>query len=106
VLAERLRAVVAEAPFDLGDAKSLVVTCSIGFASFPFCAPEPRLASWSEVTRLADQALYLAKEEGRNRWIGVEARTAPRDRAHFEQICRDPRAAQAEGDIALLRAPG
>jgi len=105
VLAERLRAAVAEAPFDLGDGRSLAVTCSIGFASFPFCAAEPRLASWSEVTRLADQALYVAKEEGRNRWLGVEARTAPRDRAHFERICADPRTAQAEGDIALQRMP-
>jgi diguanylate cyclase (GGDEF)-like protein len=104
VLAERLRAVVAESPFDLGDGRSLAITCSIGFASFPFCAGEPRLASWSEVTRLADQALYVAKEEGRNRWIGVEARSTPRDRAHFEQICGDPRAAQAEGAVALLRS--
>jgi diguanylate cyclase (GGDEF)-like protein len=105
VLAERLRAVVAESPFDLGEGQSLAITCSIGFASFPFCAGEPRLASWSEVTRLADQALYVAKEEGRNRWIGVEARSAPRDRAHFEQICSDPRAAQAEGALAFLRSP-
>ena len=36
VLAERLRAVVADQPFDIGDGRSLVVTCSIGFASFPF----------------------------------------------------------------------
>ena len=107
VLAERLRAVVAEQPFDIGDGKSLVTTCSIGFASFPFHAGEPRLASWSEVTRLADQALYAAKQGGRNRWAGIEARGAPRDRAHFEQICRDPKAAEAEGDVVMLRsAPG
>jgi len=104
VLAERLRAAIAARPFDLGDGKSLAVTCSVGFASFPFCAAAPRLASWSEITRLADQALYLAKEDGRNRWIGVQASAAPRDRAHFDQICRDPRAAQGRGDIALLRS--
>ena len=104
VLAERLRAVVAERTFDIGDDKSLAITCSIGFASFPFYAGEPRLASWSEVTRLADQALYVAKEGGRNRWAGVEARGAPRDRAHFEQICRDPREAEADGDVAMLRS--
>jgi len=104
VLAERLRAAIAAGPFDLGDGKSLAVTCSIGFASFPFYAAEPRLASWSEITRLADQALYLAKEDGRNRWIGVQACSAPRDRAHFDQICRDPRAAQGRGDVTLLRS--
>ena len=105
VLAERLRGVVAEQPFEIGDGKSLPVTCSIGFASFPFYADEPRLASWSEVTRLADQSLYVAKEGGRNRWAGVEARGAARDRAHFEQICRDPKAAEATGEVTVLRAP-
>ena len=105
VLAERLRGVVAEQAFDIGDGTALAVTCSVGFASFPFYAGEPRLANWSEVTRLADQALYVAKEGGRNRWAGVEAMGAPRDRAHFEQICRDPRTAEAEGDVTLLRSP-
>ena len=105
VLAERLRGVVAEQPFEIGDGKSLPVTCSIGFASFPFYADEPRLASWSEVTRLADQSLYVAKEGGRNRWAGIEARGAARDRAHFEQICRDPKAAEATGGVTVLRAP-
>ena len=105
VLAERLRGVIAEQAFDIGDGKALAVTCSVGFASFPFYAGEPRLANWSEVTRLADQALYVAKEGGRNRWAGVEAVGAPRDRAHFEQICRDPRTAEAEGDVTLLRSP-
>ena len=105
VLAERLRGVVAEQPFEIGDGKSLPVTCSIGFASFPFYADEPRLASWSEVTRLADQALYVAKEGGRNRWAGIEARGAARDRAHFELICRDPKAAEATGEVTVLRAP-
>ena len=105
VLAERLRGVVAEQPFEIGDAKSLAITCSIGFASFPFYAGEPRLASWSEVTRLADQALYVAKEGGRNRWAGIEARAAAHDRARFEQVCRDPRTAEADGDVVMLRSP-
>ncbi len=106
VLAERLRGVVAEQAFDIGDGTSLAITCSIGFASFPFYAGAPRLARWSEVTRLADQALYVAKEGGRNRWAGVEGRAAPRDRAHFEQICRDPRTAEAAGELVMLRSPG
>ena len=104
VLAERLRCAVAEQAFEIGDGKALPVTCSVGFASFPFCAAQPRLATWSEVTRIADQALYVAKQDGRNRWAGIEAAHPPRDRAHFEQICRDPRAAEDDGDVKILRA--
>ena len=104
VLAERLRHAIAEQAFDIGDGKSLPVTCSIGFASFPFCSAQPRLANWSEVTRLADQALYLAKQDGRNRWAGIESAGTPRDRAHFEQICRDPWTAETAGEVLVLRA--
>ena len=103
MLAERLRAAVAEQAFEIGDGNALPVTCSIGFASFPFCDARPRLATWSEVTRIADQALYLAKQDGRNRWAGVEAARPPRDRGHFEQICRDPRSAEEAGDVTILR---
>ena len=104
VLAERMRHAIAAQAFDVGDGKSLPVTCSIGFASFPFCATQPRVASWSEVTRLADQALYLAKQDGRNRWAGIESAAALRDRAHFEQICRDPWSAEKAGDVRVPRA--
>jgi len=102
-LAERMRSAVAQEAFAIDDGKTLPVTCSIGFASFPFCAAQPRLATWSEVTRIADQALYLAKQDGRNRWAGVQATRPPRDRAHFEDICRDPRSAESAGDVTIWR---
>lgn len=103
VLAERLRFAVAALPFDLGGGQSLTSTCSIGFASYPFHPREPRLATWSEITRLADQALYLAKNEGRNRWVGFRAVGGALDRAGFEQVCRDPKAAERRGDLDILR---
>jgi diguanylate cyclase (GGDEF)-like protein len=102
-LAERLCGAVAARPFDLGGGRLLTSTCSIGFAGYPFYPHEPRLANWSEITRLADQALYLAKKEGRNRWIGFRAAGGATDRTHFEQVCRDPEAAEGRGGLAILR---
>ncbi len=103
VLAERLRAAVEAPVFALADGRMLAMTCSIGFASYPFWCQRPGLVSWGEVTRLADQALYMAKQEGRNRWIGIDAAAQVRDQAHFDEICRDPRQAQARGDVVILR---
>ena len=70
-LAERARCVVADEPFIIPDGEPLRVTCSIGFACYPLDPAEPRGAPWSAVLAVADAALYAAKREGRNRWVGV-----------------------------------
>ncbi|WP_028447941.1 sensor domain-containing diguanylate cyclase [Chitinimonas koreensis] len=71
VLAERIRLAVAERAFKLEDGTSLAMSCSIGFACFPFAPTRPAQASWPQVVDLADQALYLAKHGGRNAWFGL-----------------------------------
>ncbi|RVT85039.1 ligand-binding sensor domain-containing diguanylate cyclase [Inhella crocodyli] len=70
-LAERARCAVADEPFIIPDGEPLRVTCSIGFACYPLDPAEPRGAPWSAVLAVADAALYAAKREGRNRWVGV-----------------------------------
>ena len=70
VLAERLRAAVAEHSFTVG-LVTLRVTCSIGYATYPFADQQPDLYGAEELVELADHALYLAKNAGRNGWVGV-----------------------------------
>ena len=70
-LAERMRVIIASAPFELGDRAQLDVTCSIGFACVPFEPERPLARNWQEVVNLADLALYAAKRSGRNAWVGV-----------------------------------
>ena len=62
-VAERVRAAVAAAGVDTGDAQSPVVTVSIGAA----IATDPRHCSVQQLIHAADEALYRAKHEGRNR---------------------------------------
>jgi two-component system cell cycle response regulator len=63
-LAERIRARVAElAPIASGEYGWLHVTVSIGMAT----VPSPRASSAEELITLADEALYRAKAQGRNR---------------------------------------
>ena len=61
-VAERIRKAVAEAPFLLPGGKEVPVTVSIGVASYPGCA-----ADADQIVAHADQAMYLAKQMGRNR---------------------------------------
>ncbi|MFG6487900.1 two-component regulator propeller domain-containing protein [Roseateles sp. BYS78W] len=70
-LAERMRAVIAGAPFRLEDGGEIVVTCSVGFACMPFELERPQARSWQQVVNLADLGLYAAKRSGRNAWVGV-----------------------------------
>jgi len=70
-LAERIRESVGSRPFRLDAGTSLHRTCSIGFACLPFVRQQPRLFSWLDVVDLADRALYLAKNGGRNAWVGL-----------------------------------
>ena len=67
-VAERIRAAVASLPVQI-PASTLPVTVSIGVAAMP-----GDLATTDLLVSAADKALYLAKEEGRDRVRSVEAR--------------------------------
>lgn len=103
-LAERIRRRVESHAFQLPDGTTLRCTCSIGFALFPFRPGAPDAVGWEQCVALADAGLYLAKEEGRNRWIGVEAggQEWESDDA-VPSIQADTRAAEHKGLIRLIR---
>ena len=61
-LAERIRATIAAEQFSTGG-HSLAITCSFGVASTNL--PDASQADW--LVQLADEALYTAKRNGRNR---------------------------------------
>ncbi|MEL6298630.1 MAG: PleD family two-component system response regulator [Pseudomonadota bacterium] len=67
-VAERLRASVAEAPFKVSDELEIPVTASVGISILEF--PEDTPAT---LFKRADNALYAAKREGRNRVIADAA---------------------------------
>lgn len=61
-IAEDLRILIEQEPFDIGNGQSISITVSIGLATYPVHAQEVQMLV-SDV----DKALYKAKESGRNR---------------------------------------
>jgi len=61
IVAERIRNAVAEHPFTSESGERLLLTVSAGVACYPDDA-----ASKEDMIKKADQALYLAKDKGRN----------------------------------------
>ena len=66
-VAERIRAGIADKPFILGQ-QSLQVSASIGVAAIDLAVPDQSIDLFAQqMLAQADQALYHAKENGRNR---------------------------------------
>ena len=70
-LAERLRKAIMEHEFQLGGGNTTSMSCSIGFAMYPFMPSAPKLLQWEQVIHMADRGLYQAKESGKNRYVGI-----------------------------------
>lgn len=105
-LAERVRAAVADRPFDLDDGTPLRLTCSVGFCCFPLSPPAAGALDWNDTVRLADAALYAVKSAGRNGWLGLVG-----CRSDSAEVLRaglhGPLADWARsGEIELARSPG
>ncbi len=77
IVAERLRKSITDIKFS-GSMSGLIITVSIGIASLP----HPGINSAEDLIRLADDALYTAKKNGRNR---VEMTCSYHDLPHLSE---------------------
>ena len=78
-IAERIIETVWREPFETSDGNRLTVSCSVGFAAFPFGStrstpargPDRDERSWEQIVSMADHALYIVKKNGRDGWAGI-----------------------------------
>lgn len=71
-LAKRVLSSVGSRPYEVEvDAADLSITCSIGWAVFPWTQADPKLVAHDQILVLADFALYQAKGAGRNQAVGL-----------------------------------
>jgi diguanylate cyclase (GGDEF)-like protein len=102
--AERLRKAVEEHPFELGADEVQHLTCSLGFACFPFQSGAVEDENWMDVVDLADRCLYAAKRSGRNGWVGMEA-SSQAPAGVLPRALQDPPKAEGEGEVRVVASP-
>lgn len=68
---ERALGVVAATPF-MHSGRKIWVTISIGYIQMPLPGEPGSEISWDKALQLCDEAMYMAKDGGRNQAIGVE----------------------------------
>ncbi len=73
ILAEKLRSLVEATPFPIGRAQEIRVTISLGVARID----ASRMTEPMALVKTADEALYHAKESGRNRVVTAPAPAGP-----------------------------
>lgn len=105
LLMERLRHQVADTPMRLADGTSIPVTCSAGFARWPFSARLPELGDWEQSVALADRALYRAKRAGKNGWAGWLEGPAATAACVEQLLAGAPPEQLAEGCCVLCAGP-
>lgn len=69
--AERICEAFRGGEFTTDSSQVVNFTCSVGFASYPFISASPLAVPWQGVVSIADEALYAAKNSGRNQWVGL-----------------------------------
>lgn len=69
-MAARIMGAISREPYAVGPPEGIHVTTSMGWAAYPFSGPEAEPHP-GDVVRLADRALYRAKQAGRNCAVGI-----------------------------------
>ena len=68
MIGERIRHSVSVQLFDIGGDQRVPITCSVGLAEYPLFRDAQQQLGWEQMVELADAALYLVKQHGRNGW--------------------------------------
>ena len=75
-LADRLVSTVRTHEFRVGSGQTLTLTCSIGISQYPPCPNQPEAVDWEKTMAMADVALYLVKESGRDGWCLLQPKAS------------------------------
>jgi diguanylate cyclase (GGDEF)-like protein len=102
---ERMIRGIRSRSFVLARGEQTSLTCSAGFCHYPFGDDAERF-TWEDVVKLAANALNLAKQLGRDRWVGLSEGRRALDRVGARLAVEDLAAAEQREYVRTLRNRG
>jgi len=101
-IAERIRAAVQDHDFAIDDQTAVRLTCSVGFAAFPFLPEDPARNGWEDVVDVADVCLFAAKRAGRNCWVGAFVNDCTSPDTIVARVRQSPAELIASGELSIV----
>jgi diguanylate cyclase (GGDEF)-like protein len=106
-LADRVLQMVRETSFETRDgSRQIRLTCSVGFAAFPFVPWDRGLFTWEQVVDIADHCLYTVKRSGRDGWVGLAAGEKLRSDSFLSRMRDDVQALAGSGEVIVVTSMG
>jgi len=105
-IADRIIESVRAEVFDAFDGRMIQMTCSLGWAVFPFVPRTPALFTWEDVVDIADHCLLSAKASGRNCWVGLGAGPALVGDNFFPRLRRSVKSMTDAGELEVTTSLG
>jgi diguanylate cyclase (GGDEF)-like protein len=102
VLADRIVSAIRGHSF-VTDHGVLRCSCSIGIAVFPPLPARPGAFGWEDTIEIADAAMYLAKQEGRDRWIELRPVIERVQPDFMERFRASPASMATGGELDIRR---
>ncbi|NVK57781.1 MAG: diguanylate cyclase [Alteromonadaceae bacterium] len=89
-LAERIVEVMNSCEVTVNETTEIDVTCSVGFTAYPLDKQRVDALSWQTTIAIADAALYGAKNNNRNTWLGVTSFDPDVTESMLQEIKQQP----------------
>ncbi|HLP47773.1 MAG TPA: diguanylate cyclase [Candidatus Kapabacteria bacterium] len=99
--AEHIRQVIANHSFQLENGQSTQLTCSIGFAAYPFLPQYPGALNWEQVITIVEKALHAAQKSRGNAWIEIKGTEKTNPANLYQQIRIEIKSLIANGELAI-----
>lgn len=107
LLVDRVLQMVRDMVFESSDgSRHIRLTCSIGFAAFPFVPWDRGLFTWEQVVDIADHCLYAVKRSGRDGWVGLAAARGLRADSFLSRMRDDVQALASSDEVTVMTSLG